>query len=207
MRVLGQALERRRPRPARCPRASIRTSANVVTQKALALAEAGLRVTLGQSQTDAVRDLLLDFWGGEPLDPGFDQLLTTTDAGRKLAQAIGAFLIRPDALAFEQELGLVAAAGPDFMTFAVAGESPGGIRLADAAGRMFPVVTPDTQKPSPASSAMKLGTSTIGALTAPTAFPYTLRPGTGGEGSVTFLRPDNIPRRGTWTCAGITPRS
>ena len=45
------------------PAGVTRIGKDVVTQKALALAEAGLRVTLGQPLTDAIRDLMPDFYG------------------------------------------------------------------------------------------------------------------------------------------------
>ena len=92
MRVLGQAWSIANAPTGTLPRDVVRTNRTVVTQKALALAEAGLRVSLGQQTIDALRDVAFDFWGGQPLDPGFDQLLRTTEAGRELRRAIGVAL-------------------------------------------------------------------------------------------------------------------
>ncbi len=81
MRVLGQGWSVANAPAGTLPAGVVRTSRTVVTQKALALAEAGLRQGLGQPAGDALRDLVTDFWGGSPLDPGFDQLLRQSDAG------------------------------------------------------------------------------------------------------------------------------
>ena len=59
MRVLGQAWSIANAPAGTLPATVIRTSKTVVTQKALALAEAGLRVQLGEPLDDALRDLAL----------------------------------------------------------------------------------------------------------------------------------------------------
>src|SRR5207247_3416525 len=74
MRVLGQAWSITNAPSGTLPSGVIRTTKEVVTQKALALAEAGLRMNLGQPATDALRDLLLDFYGGSNGADGFDPL-------------------------------------------------------------------------------------------------------------------------------------
>jgi hypothetical protein len=142
MRVLGQAWSIANAPGGTLSRDVVRTSRTVVTQKALALAEAGLRVSLGQREIDALRDVAFDYWGGQPLDAGFDQLLRTTEAGAELRRAIGAALAAdprfPGALELEADLAEVASSGPDFASFAVAGGDPGsplGITLRDAASR------------------------------------------------------------------------
>src|SRR5258707_5154644 len=89
MRVLGQAWSLASAPSSTLPRGVLRTDRSAVTQKALALAETGLRTELGEPQADAIRDLGFDFYGSEPLDPGFDQLLRETEAGEELARAIG----------------------------------------------------------------------------------------------------------------------
>src|SRR5262249_28109479 len=67
MRVLGQAWSIANAPVGSLPPSIIRTSKTGVTHKALALAEAGLRVNLGQPLGDAIRDFGLDFYGGSPL--------------------------------------------------------------------------------------------------------------------------------------------
>src|SRR5262249_57682025 len=82
MRVLGQAWSIAKAPAGTLPSGVRRITQQGVVQKALSVAEAGLRIDLGQPSSDALRDLLFDFYGGENVDPGFDQLLRETDAGR-----------------------------------------------------------------------------------------------------------------------------
>jgi hypothetical protein len=89
MRVLGQAWSVANAPAGSLPRGVARTSKSVVVAKALALAEAGLRISLGQDATESVRALDYDFFAGTPRDAGFDQLLRDTDAGQALRQACG----------------------------------------------------------------------------------------------------------------------
>jgi hypothetical protein len=126
MRVLGQGWSIANAPSGTLPKEVTRTSRGIVTQKALALAEAGLRVSLGQSDADAVRDLLFDFYGANDntaVDAGFDQLLRTTNAGTDLARAIGGALkstadVTGGAAAYERTVSSVAASGPNFVAFA-----------------------------------------------------------------------------------------
>ncbi|MEO8379455.1 MAG: carboxypeptidase regulatory-like domain-containing protein [Acidobacteriota bacterium] len=144
MRVLGQAWSISNAPSGTLPRNVIRTSRNVVTEKALALAEAGLRVELGQPVADAVRDLLFDFYGsgaGTTVDAGFDQLLRTTNAGSDLARAIGNALqptadLAGGAAAYERTVSRVGASGPAFVAFAFgnAGGAPVTVKLTDRSG-------------------------------------------------------------------------
>ena len=150
MRVLGQAWSVAGAPAGTLPSDVVRTSRKAVTEKGLALAEAGLRVSLGQSLTAALRDVAFDFWGAgsaDRPDPGFDQLLRESEAGLELANALGAALAErlsadpdgaADAFALEEEAARVAASGPDFVTFAVAdggGAAPVKAVLFDGAGR------------------------------------------------------------------------
>ena len=150
MRVLGQAWSIAGAPAGTLPSDVVRTSRKVVTEKALALAEAGLRVSLGQNLTAALRDVAFDFWGagsGDRPDRGFDQLLRETEAGLELADALGAALAerlatdprpRRTPFALEASAAQVAASGPDFVTFAVAdgaGAAPVKAVLLDGAGR------------------------------------------------------------------------
>ena len=84
----------RRDAPTTLPPGVERPSTEAVFRKGLAVAEAGLRVELGQPLADALRDLLFDLHGRR-LDPGFDQVLRETTAGRDLDRALGATLAQP----------------------------------------------------------------------------------------------------------------
>jgi hypothetical protein len=188
MRVLGQAWSVANAPGGTLPKGIVRTNRNVVTQKALALAEAGLRISLGQKRLDALRDVAFDFWGGQPLDPGFDQLLRTTDAGSQLRRAIGVALAGdPDfgsPLGLETALAYVAASGPDFGSFAVAGgdaADPLEITLLDAAGRKTSTLGTGPDGPPsevPSATLLPLGTAAnapvLGIVAAATGGAYTL---------------------------------
>lgn len=143
MRVLGEAWGVANAPAGTLTPGVIRISRAVVTGKALALAEAGLRQSLGQSVSDVLKDIAFDFWGGSPVDPGFDQLLRTSDAGYALAQALGASLAdlmiqSGGALNYQQQLSQVAVSGPDFILFTAANgasAAPVSIALTDGAGK------------------------------------------------------------------------
>jgi Big-like domain-containing protein/carboxypeptidase family protein len=139
MRVLGQAWSISNAPTGTLPPDVLRVSRAVATQKTLALAEAGLRVSLGQNARDAIRDLAFDFWGGTPLDPGFDQLLRQTHAGHDLARAAGVELASAmqtagGPLPFERVVADVAISGPDFIGVAVGGSAPVTVKVRDGQG-------------------------------------------------------------------------
>ena len=183
-------------------------------KKLLALAEAGLRVDLGQPPADAVRDLALDFYGGEALATGFDQLLRETEAGRNLAYALGAALEAAAGAAggpagYERRVSEVAAAGPAFAALSVRGTGgPVGAVLSDAAGRRTVLgrSTADDElalSEIPGAAFLPLGAPasapSFGLLTAPTQAPYFLTVTGPAEVSATFPRGDGTYRRGTIT--------
>jgi hypothetical protein len=89
MRVLGQAWSVANAPSGTLPRGVLRTSKSVVVAKALALAEAGLRIGLGQDAAGSLEALDYDFFAGSPRDLGFDQLLHDTDAGQALREVFG----------------------------------------------------------------------------------------------------------------------
>ncbi len=143
MRVLGQAWSAANAPAGLLPRGVIRPRREAVVQRALALAETGLRMSLGQTEADALRDLAGDFASGEPRDAGFDQVLATTDAGRGLGAALraelaGAFVSDPAGWIADAEE--VLASGPDFNSVAFDGPvtalwtSPAGERVGLAVG-------------------------------------------------------------------------
>ena len=189
MRVLGQAWSVANAPSGTLPRGVVRTDRSVVTAKALALAEAGLRVTLGQAEVDAVRDLAYDFWSGTPApDPGFDQLLRTTEAGRNLAVAIGAALAETATghgggiVGYEQELSRLLTSGPDFLAFSVANGASGApvdVTLWDGAARRTQSAALPGQLPLaevPGALLLPLGPPSsaplLGLVTAPTESMY-----------------------------------
>jgi hypothetical protein len=188
MRVLGNAWSVANAPSGALPKDVVRTDRTVVTQKALALAEAGLRVTLGQPALEAVRDLGYDFWSGTPsFDPGFDQVLRTTRAGLDLARAIG-LALEPEAsasgpLEYERERAQVLASGPDFVSFAVAGAAggrpPADVMLTDGLGRRtLSAGTPIPPAAVPTTVLVPLGDPAdaplLGLVTSPGAAPYHL---------------------------------
>jgi len=186
MRVLGQAWSIANAPSGTLPQGVTRTSRNVVNQKALVLAEAGLRISLGQPETDAVRDLLFDFYGGAPVDPGFDQILRTTNAGTELARAIGHALTLPSELAggaaaYERETAQIAASGRDFVTFGLSG-APVTLLLSDGSGKTSAsdqtVATFTNVAAIPSAVVVPFGTSftapRLVAIPAPASSSYTL---------------------------------
>jgi hypothetical protein len=195
MRVLGQAWSIANAPAGTLPRGVARTSKTAATQKALALAEAGLRVRLGQPRSDAIRDLLLDWYGGDPLDAGFDQLLRQTWAGRDFVLAAGAAVSESasvgGAIAYEEALARVAASGPDFLSFTVGGgSSVADVVLTDGLGRATHGAAAANALPESAVPGVviaPLGSAPsaplLGLLTAPLTPPYTIEIVGRGSGS------------------------
>ncbi len=124
MRVLGQAWSAANAPAGLLPRGVVRPRREAVVQRALALAETGLRISLGQADADALRDLAGDFASGEPRDAGFDQVLATTDAGHELGAALRAALtgaFGSDPAGWVADAEEVLASGPDFNSIAFDG--------------------------------------------------------------------------------------
>ena len=185
MRVLGQAWSVANAPPGTLPAGVIPTTTTVVTQKALALAEAGLRQSLGEPPYSAVRDLAPDFWGGTPaIDPGFNQVLQTTPAGQNFIGVLGADLAQTmiqsgGPLPYELQLSELEASGPNFLSFAVGNgisSSPVSVSLSDASGNILS--TNGAGGSIPGGVLLSLGnpssTPVLGLVTAPLASPYTL---------------------------------
>ena len=203
MRVLGQAWS-----IANAPRGSLparvtRITRGTVEQKALALAEAGLRVTLRDEADrvaalhEALRDLALDFWGGDPVDPGFDRLLRESGAGRAFVEALGAALVPAadaagGAAAFERALADVAASGPDFLSLSVTGGVD--VSLSDSLGRRSRferAAAGDRSSAIPGAVLLPLGPSEsaplVGLVTEPVATGYRLD--VAGPAAITLTAP------------------
>lgn len=227
MRVLGQGWSVANAPAGTLPAGVIRTSKTVVTQKALALAEAGLRQGLGQPVGDALRDLVTDFWGGSPLgsslDEGFDQLLRQSDAGQNLATVLGANLRAPQQQAggvipYERAVSAVEASGPDFLALAVGsggGAAPVDVVLADGNGNVLASTTPGGAIPGgvllPLGSGGPGSGPYLGLVTAPSTPPYTVTLTGKGAGtvdlSVTLPRGDGTFLRGSVSGVTVTPGS
>ncbi len=213
MRVLGQAWSVANAPAGTLPDGVLRTSKTVVTQKALALAEAGLRIDLGEHAPDAVRDLAPDFYGGTPFDRGFDQLLRTTAAGHELALALGAALggevqIAGGPLEYERGIDDILSSGSDFIAVAISGPT-GDIALVDGAQRATTSQSVGAAPPGgdiPGAVLMPLGSDpagsgTLGLVLAPTTSPYALEISARAAGSfgisMTAPRGDGTFARGS----------
>ena len=184
MRVLGQAWSVATAPPGTLPAGVMPTTTTVVNQKALALAEAGLRQTLGEPLSNAIRDLAGDWWGGAPVDPGFDQVLHQTPAGQNFVSVLGADLAQPmlqsgGPLPYELQLSQIDASGPNFLAFAVgsgASAAPVTVSLTDGAGNQMSTSNPGGTIQG--AVILPLGSSppapVLGLVTAPANPPYTL---------------------------------
>jgi protocatechuate 3,4-dioxygenase beta subunit len=234
MRVLGQAYSAANAPAGTLPAGVIRPGKDIVTQKALALAEAGLRITLGQEPKDALRDLGSDFYLGLPksaastnagalptsrFDAGWDQILRQTDAGYAFARALGKELVNAvtsagGPLGFERALAQVQASGADFTSFGVDAATV-DVALSNAAGATT-VAGRGTARPGaaiPGVGMIPLGTTdtapVLGLITSLTGSPYTLTLSGRGAGatsvSVTLPRGDGTFLRGTVSGIPVTP--
>ena len=179
MRVLGQAWSA--ATATTLPPGVERPTTNAVFLKGLSVAEAGLRVELGQALPDALRDLLLDLHGGHG-DKGFDQVLRETSAGRDLDRLLGLALAGAtdgDALGYEGETAQISASGPPFLSFALqnqaGGALPANVAIVDGAGRRSDLAVRDV----PTGVVVALGPGTgaprLGFVAMPAAPPYTLQ--------------------------------
>jgi hypothetical protein len=223
MRVLGQAWSIANAPTGRLPSGVTRVSRAIATEKALALAEAGLRVELGQDAASAVRDLAFDFFGGEKLDPGFDQLLRQTAAGHDFARVVGTAL-RPTheaaggTLAYASSIDSVAVSGPDYLRIGIGsgnGPAPVAATLIDAGNRRSVAPSGPEQIPTseiPAGGWLPLGPSgsepLVGLFAFVTSPSYTLDlVGTGAGSvdlSVTIPRGGGRFTRGTLSGVAVT---
>ena len=202
MRVLGQAWSVATAPPGTLPAGVIPTTTAVVTRKAQALAEAGLRQTLGEPIGNVLRDLAPDFWGGSPVDPGFNQVLETTPAGQNFISVLGADLVpymqqASGPLPYELQLSQLLSSGPNFLSFAVgSGNSaaPVTVSLTDSTGNQLSTATPGGSIAG--GVILPLSTTAtsplLGLVTAPTNSPYTLLLTPQSSGSVDFSI--SIPR-------------
>jgi hypothetical protein len=187
MRVLGQAWSA--ATATILPPGVLRPSTLAVFKKGLSVAEAGLRVELGQPLPDALRDLLLDLHGD--LDPGFDQVLRETRAGRDLDRLLGVALADAaggDPLGYEGDAARIAASGPPFLSVAIddqgSGSLPAEISLTDGAGLRTDLA--DRGLPSAVVVALGSGASAprLGWVSSLSAPPYAIHVNGTAEGTV-----------------------
>ncbi|HKY21469.1 MAG TPA: carboxypeptidase regulatory-like domain-containing protein, partial [Vicinamibacterales bacterium] len=212
MRVLGQAWSVATAPAGTLQPGVVPINKQAVIEKALALAEAGLRTTLGQPRGDAIRDLAVDFYGGVRLDLGFDQLLRQTDAGSALASALGAEFATAASIAggpgaFHHAFSRIAASGLDLVAFSVSSGTagaPADVTLTDAAGRRLARSTAAETKEIRGGVIIPFASGTaplFGLLTDPSSAPFTLELASRGEGpvdlAVTFPRGDGTLVRAT----------
>ncbi len=106
-RVMGQALGV--ATAGRLPARIRPLTRDVVTARGVELAEAGQRLRYGDDPRRVLFDLLLDWQGGRRVDPGFDQILRESDAGREWREAIVAAL---EGLDTEDAAARIAGLGP-----------------------------------------------------------------------------------------------
>ena len=187
MRVLGQAWSA--ANATTLPTGVERPSAQSVFKKGLSLAEAGLRVGLGQPLPDALRDLLLDLHAD--VDPGFDQVMRETKAGRELDRMLGLSLAEAasgDPLGYEEDAARVAASGPPFLSVALDGQGsvalPGELLLTDGSGRHTGLAAREVPSAVVVALGSGAGAARLGWVSAPTAPPYAIQINGTADGAV-----------------------
>ena len=196
MRVLGQAWSNTNAPSGTLPAGVMRISKGTVTRRAQALAEAGLRMTLGQPKQQALRDLTLDIFGGATFDAAFDQLLRKTVAGRDLALALGEELGSSTSASDLGQDVAAAIAGTRPMAVVAVDAGPSVVTAALVAGDNTTRTIDDRAPPRPQADIpgafwMPLGdaldASSIALLSNFTATPYTLELTGRGSGSADLL--------------------
>ena len=95
-RMLGQALSA--ATAGQLPPGILSVPKSIITKRVLELAEAGQRLSYGDTTNRVLVDLLLDWQGGRTFDNGFDQILRATDAGRDFREVLVAEQEQADAL-------------------------------------------------------------------------------------------------------------
>jgi hypothetical protein len=102
-RVLGQALSA--ATAGQLPPGVLAVSKSIITRRVLELAEAGQRLTYGDSTNRVLADLLLDWQGGRSFSDGFDQIIRITDAGQAFRETLVAEQEKADSLDGTARLG------------------------------------------------------------------------------------------------------
>ena len=155
-RVLGQALGV--ATAGQLPAGVSPVAKSIITRRVLELAEAGQRLQYGDQAGRVLLDLLLDWQGGRDFEPGFDQLLRTTDAGREWRSALAAALEEIDPVS---PLARFSVAAPDLAgrsepwLIALVGDPSVEQRFGSSAGQAS---APQPQGTAPAGSGFYQGT-------------------------------------------------
>ena len=121
-RVLGQAYSISTAPAGALPPEVTFVPRSVVIRRGQQLGEAGQRVQFGESIARVMADLMLDWLGSGSPDPGFDQLLRETDAGRAFIHELS-LVIQQNAsgqalIDWHHEVGLVLVNRPDHLSAA-----------------------------------------------------------------------------------------
>jgi hypothetical protein len=137
LRVLGQAWSVATAPNGTLPDGVARIPRQVVLDRATEVAEAGFRVQLGEPLTLALESLALS-WAREA-DPGFEQILRQTSAGKELFERLGAsFAAAGSVPDFQRSLSLDLSGFASNVLVGVgseSGEAPLDWILRDASGR------------------------------------------------------------------------
>lgn len=213
-RVLGQALSI--ATAGRLPEGVRKLTTQVVEQRVIELAEAGQRLRYDDDPRRVLIDLALDWQGGRRFDPGFDQILRVTDAGREWRDAVAQLQESRDTGTTPQRLASLAPslAGlgqPWWIASASNAELDPSVQAASA---LDPAVTPDGPSASTTRSEIpqSLGYATLrGAWLASrpdTNLVYTWRASAAlASVEVGFLEigADGSGERFAWTVDGLNP--
>jgi hypothetical protein len=224
MRVLGLAHSVATAPPGIAVGIEHRIARQLVEQRAQQLAEAGLRVRIGEQTVASFGDLMLDWLGsarphaGTPapsdggLDPGFDEIMRTTDAGHDL-EAAWAAAIRGSgltALDYQRDLAAAEAYRPSFVSVAVTGGAT--MRLTDDRGRTSAGAQGAAPFEREIPTAVLLGVNdgqlaVIGRVAQSTFYDVTVvgAPGGGEEMSVGVLVPDASGALRRYSYSGTAP--
>ena len=137
LRVLGQAWTIATAPEGTVPDGVIRVSRQVVIDRAVEVAEAGLRVQLGEDLASSLSSLAFTWIATG--DAGFDQLLRETRAGEAFRRAIGAEIRTSDAITlFHRGLSTRLTSRPPHLLVSVGDSSllaPVTWEVSDADGR------------------------------------------------------------------------
>ncbi len=131
-RVLGQGIGV--ATAAQLPTGVLPVAKSILTTRALELAEAGQRLSYGESLSRVLADLMLDWQGGRSFNAGFDQILRETDAGREWRDALTAAIESADGL---DAVGRMEFQAPDLAgrgeAFVMAATTEGSVELQNGA--------------------------------------------------------------------------
>jgi hypothetical protein len=139
-RVLGQGIGV--ATAAQLPTGVLPVAKSILTTRALELAEAGQRLSYGESLSRVLADLMLDWQGGRSFNGGFDQILRETDAGREWRAALAAAIESADGL---DAVGRMTSQAPDLTgrgePFVMAATTEGSVELQNGAPDRWATVT------------------------------------------------------------------